>query len=326
LKRATNATLPMLERLPLNFPLPADTPSVTATEKTKHAQAWLYRLVVVMTVLTLFLMGVGSATRVMEAGLACPDWPLCYGELIPRQQMNLQVFLEWFHRLVATSMGLFAIALTGLAWAWRKSVPKGWPILASFSLVLVIGQGILGGLTVTELLQFQIVTAHLGTGLLFFCTLVVLSAWLTPYHGLGTAGWLKGWGLVAAILVFGQSILGGLVSSQWALHQCVYGSRLCGVMNSHLIGVIPASLASLAVGILAWRQAALHPLLRRLGQLIFLCLLLQVFLGTTTYNLKLAVPALTVGHQMVGAALLGILVAFTTFVTRDFVSPRPDQP
>ncbi|AFY59763.1 heme A synthase [Synechococcus sp. PCC 6312] len=308
----------MLERLTLT---PSGSPKPPNLDAAKTiAQAWLYRLVVLMTVMTLFLMGVGSATRVMEAGLACPDWPLCYGELIPKQQMNLQVFLEWFHRLIATSMGVFAIGLTGLAWYWRAHVPKGWAVLASFSLLLVIVQGILGGLTVTELLRFEIVTAHLGTGLLFFCTLVVLTAWLTPYQGVGTAGWLKGWGLGAAVLVYCQSILGGLASSQWALHQCLYGDRLCGVMNSHLVGVVPASLASLVVGILAWRQAALHPLLRQLGQLIFLCLLLQIFLGSTTYNLKLAIPALTVAHQMVGAALLGTLVAFTTFVARDFTT------
>jgi heme a synthase len=56
------------------------------------------RLVWKMCIATLILMAIGSATRVMNAGLACPDWPLCYGELVPTKQMNLQVFLEWFHR------------------------------------------------------------------------------------------------------------------------------------------------------------------------------------------------------------------------------------
>ena len=52
------------------------------------------------------LIAIGGATRVMEAGLACPDWPLCYGSFFPKGKMNLQVFLEWFHRLDAFFVGI----------------------------------------------------------------------------------------------------------------------------------------------------------------------------------------------------------------------------
>ncbi|MBO0352094.1 COX15/CtaA family protein, partial [Phormidium pseudopriestleyi FRX01] len=83
------------------------------------------RLVWKIAIATLLLMAVGSATRVMNAGLACPDWPLCYGQLVPTQQMNLQVFLEWFHRLDAGLIGLSAIALAGLSWWDRHELP-GW--------------------------------------------------------------------------------------------------------------------------------------------------------------------------------------------------------
>ena len=55
------------------------------------------------------LVVIGGATRVMEAGLACPDWPLCYGSFLPGRQMNLQVFLEWFHRLDAFFVGIVLI-------------------------------------------------------------------------------------------------------------------------------------------------------------------------------------------------------------------------
>ncbi|MGL5834817.1 MAG: COX15/CtaA family protein, partial [Waterburya sp.] len=72
-------------------------------------QEWIRGLVWKMAIATLLLMAVGSATRVMNAGLACPDWPLCYGQLVPTRQMNLQVFLEWFHRLDAALIGVSAI-------------------------------------------------------------------------------------------------------------------------------------------------------------------------------------------------------------------------
>ncbi|NER25873.1 MAG: heme A synthase, partial [Symploca sp. SIO1C2] len=63
------------------------------SKKVSEPQERIRRLVGRMAIATLLLMAVGSATRVMNAGLACPDWPLCYGQLVPTQQMNLQVFL-----------------------------------------------------------------------------------------------------------------------------------------------------------------------------------------------------------------------------------------
>src|ERR671933_2939885 len=89
------------------------------------------RLVWKIAIATLALMAVGSATRVMNAGLACSDWPLCYGQLIPAAQMNLQVFLEWFHRLDAAAIGLSAIALLGLSLFYRSRLPKWLPIASA---------------------------------------------------------------------------------------------------------------------------------------------------------------------------------------------------
>lgn len=275
------------------------------------------RLVFGMALLTLGLMALGSATRVMNAGLACPDWPLCYGELVPAAQMNLQVFLEWFHRLVASSLGLLAIAFTALAWGYRRQLPQWLPLAAAGSLGLVSFQGILGGLTVTELLRFDIVTSHLAMGLLCFCTLLAIALGLVPYQATGMVGKLPWLSLAAAVLVYGQSLLGGLVASQWALHQCFSYSQLCKVMNAHLLGVVPATLLTLILILLVWRTPALHPLLRRLNQLILGLLLLQVALGVATFRLHLQVAPLTVAHQAIGAALLGTLVAFSVLAHRD---------
>lgn len=277
------------------------------------------RFALAMAAETLFLMALGSATRVMNAGLACPDWPLCYGELVPRQQMNFQVFLEWFHRLTASSMGLFAIALAATAWWYRRSLPRWTPWATMLALALVMVQGLLGGLTVTELLRFDIVTAHLGTALLFFVTLLAIGIALMPYQGMGTAGKLPWIGLIAAAMIFCQSILGALVSSQWALHQCLSDSGLCLVMHSHIAGVVPPTIATLTLVVLAWRTPALHPTLRKLANVAGSLVLLQILLGIATFKLRLQVEPLTVLHQAIGAALLGTLVAFTVLGLRDTV-------
>lgn len=292
---------------------------VTNPKQSSSPQERIRRLVWKIAIATLLLMAVGSATRVMNAGLACPDWPLCYGQLIPTQQMNLQVFLEWFHRLDASLIGISTILLASLSWWYRRSLPGWLPWASTFALGLIVFQGVLGGLTVTQLLRFDIVTAHLGTALLFFITLLVIGMALLPYQGTGAVGKLPWIGLTAAILVYLQSILGGLVASRWALHQCFGGFELCIVMNSHIAGVIPATLATLLVVGMAWRTPALNTILRRLANIAASLVVLQVILGVATFRLHLQVETLTVAHQAVGAALLGALVAFTVLAFRDRV-------
>ena len=295
-----------------------------------------------IAIATWMVMAIGSATRVMNAGLACPDWPLCYGTVLPTEQMNLQVFLEWFHRLVASSVGFATIALFSLSWYFRKALPKWLPWAISGSLSLVIFQGILGGLTVIQLLRFDIVTAHLGTGLLFFSSLLAIATSLSnyqlddaevfnisqlniPQQKTSKSAWL---GLSATGLVYLQSILGALVASQWALHQCFATQDMCIVLNTHLIGVIPATLASIAVVITAWLNKAIAPILRRVALITGLLLIAQVAIGYATYKLHLQVETLTIAHQATGSALLASLVCFTVLAftaTRQAQIPAPNQ-
>jgi heme a synthase len=266
---------------------------------------------------TLILMAIGSMTRVMNAGLACPDWPLCYGSLVPASQMNLQVFLEWFHRLVASSIGFAMIGLTTICWYFRRTLPGWLPISVTFSLGLIVLQGILGGLTVTQLLRFDIVTAHLATGLLFFSSMVTIGSFLTPYRGTGVSGNLYVYGAVAAICIYLQSILGALVASRWAVHQCLDTALLCRVLHSHMISAVPASVSILWLVYCTGRTPALHPLLRRLSQVALGLLVLQIGIGVSTFRLHLQVEWLTVSHQAIAAALFGTLILFSVAALRD---------
>ena len=289
-------------------------------------QVWIRRLVWKIAIATLLLMAVGSATRVMNAGLACPDWPLCYGQLVPTQQMNLQVFLEWFHRLDAALIGFSAIALCGLSWWWRKDLPSWMPYASTVALLSIVLQGILGALTVTQLLRFDIVTAHLAMALLFFCILIVIGASLTPVSSNFTIPRSLGIsGLIAATLIYLQSLIGGLVASRWALHQCFGNSQLCTVMNSHIIGVVPPTLA---IAFLCWRVYRTPNLTKNLKTLSIVAgslVILQILLGIATFSLHLQVEPLTVTHQAVGATLLGVLVAFTILAFRQSQSNKEYQ-
>jgi heme a synthase len=271
----------------------------------------MLHLVGKILIATWLLMAVGSATRVMNAGLACPDWPLCYGQAIPLRQMNLQVFLEWFHRLDAGLIGFSTLLLCIRSWQWRKNLPKWLPIAATTSLLLVFTQALLGGLTVTELLRFDIVTAHLGTALLFFSSLLMIGVGLWPVNITPVHRTLPITGFVAAIAVYLQSLLGAIVGSRWALHQCLDNSQLCAVMNSHLLGVIPATVSIVVLLLLLWRSPAIDPILCWLGWAVGGLLTLQMGLGLSTFYLHLQFALLTVSHQAIGALLLGTLVVFT---------------
>lgn len=264
-----------------------------------------------LAICTVVLMALGSATRVMNAGLSCPDWPLCYGTLLPQKQMNLQVFLEWFHRLVASVIGFSTIVLLGASIAYRQCLPRWTPWLAGSAFGLVVFQGVLGGLTVTELLRFDIVTAHLGTGLAFFSTLLIMGLLLLDYRPKMATGRLRWFALTAAIVVYLQSLLGGLVASRWAVHQCFGLTKLCTVLNSHLIGVVPATMTTLLV--IGWfvrgrMQGTVDPVLNRVSWFVMTLLLAQLGLGLATFRLRLQVEPLTVAHQSVGAMLLGSLI------------------
>ena len=93
------------------------------------------------------LIVLGALVRVHGAGLACPDWPLCFGRVLP--EMNLEVAFEWTHRLVAGSVGLFFVALSVRALR-RPEMRDVRPILAVAAMLLAT-QILLGALTVWKL-------------------------------------------------------------------------------------------------------------------------------------------------------------------------------
>ncbi|MDM7936383.1 MAG: COX15/CtaA family protein [Cyanobium sp. CZS 48M] len=288
-----------------------------------------------LVVALIALVGIGGATRVMEAGLACPDWPLCYGTFLPGRQMNLQVFLEWFHRLDAFLVGLALVALQVVVLRRPAGRRPAWLIAASASsLGLVAVQGLLGALTVTQLLRFDVVTAHLSTALVLVALVSAIhQGLLDPDPSTHPAfsqpappsersdrpkapllAWLgrHGWWLASAITalaVFVQAISGALMATQWASGSCLTSGVACGWLALHRQLATPVATAVLVL-------AAAHLLVNRnrryqspYALAALLLVVLQIALGVLTLRLSLAVPLVTVGHQLTAALLVAVLSA-----------------
>ena len=121
------------------------------------------------------VIGLGAWTRLADAGLGCPDWPGCYGfvtfpttpdeiaiaeTLYPDSPVEIdKIIPEVVHRYFAAALGLLAIALVSIAFKEQKMKTESLALL-----LIIIGQGIFGYLTVSLKLLPIIVTLHLFGG------------------------------------------------------------------------------------------------------------------------------------------------------------------
>jgi len=175
-----------------------------------------------LVVVTFALLVVGASVRVNDAGLACPDWPLCFGEVIPTIDMG--VAFEFGHRVLAGGVSLGFLGLLGLMWRRRDAVPRLAFQLGGLAAVVLAVQILLGGLTVWELLAAWTVTSHLLAGNTFCLLLFLLALALREGDRAVTRAsvtWTqRGFAALLALVVPVQVGLGGLVSSSHAGLAC----------------------------------------------------------------------------------------------------------
>lgn len=258
-------------------------------------------------VITYFLLVFGATVRVHGAGLSCPDWPLCFGEVVP--QLNFEIFLEWGHRVLAGSVSLGFLALG--VWIFRhperrRRAGRWW----FGALAVLMTQVVLGGLTVLKALAFWSVTLHLLTGNLFLLALLTVATSLHPVALPASTG-TRRWAWAVAGMWYVQMALGGLVSSNFAGLACtewptcnggVWFPTWSGIVGLQLIHRFGAyTLFALAAGF-AW--SARSGGASRWAAAAFGLVCLQVVLGIS--NVLLAMPVeIAVLHSAVGD-LIGV--------------------
>jgi len=110
------------------------------------------------SILTFLLIVMGGIVRVTDSGLGCPDWPTCYGQLIP--PARLDSWIEYLHRFIAALTTPFILSSAIVGWWKYRSIR--WisrpPIFALGFLVIEIT---LGAITVLHELPPEIVAIHL---------------------------------------------------------------------------------------------------------------------------------------------------------------------
>jgi cytochrome c oxidase assembly protein subunit 15 len=132
----------------------------SATKPWRTDGNWLTVFCWVAAGLTFFMIVTGGVVTGFEAGLAVPDWPNSYGHnmlLYPLSEMvadpDSGVFFEHAHRLTGMFVGMTAIVLCIILWMGDTRTWVG--MLGLLVLVLVIAQGVLGGLRVTGVLTLS---------------------------------------------------------------------------------------------------------------------------------------------------------------------------
>lgn len=271
------------------------------------------------------LMVLGAIVRTTGSGLACPDWPLCEGRLIPRLQFN--VLIEWGHRMAAllVSVMLFVTAAWVLA---RRQLRARLGGLIGLAVVLLFVQILLGALTVWKLLSPAVVSSHLAVAVLLFVSLLVFSLRADTHADLEEAGaasaappaapGLAAAFAVVAVLTYAQVVLGGLVSTNHASTVCPdwptcrgeWFPAMTGLVGIHMLHRFGGYLVALSVLMLALAARGESLPVRAGARAAFTLVVAQVILGVC--NVLLAVPVwVSTMHLATAVALLATLVITT---------------
>jgi len=269
-------------------------------------------MAILLSVATLLLIFVGGLVTNTGSALAVPDWPTTFGYnmfLYPWSEMVGGIFYEHSHRLLGSLVGLLTIVLALLLWRSRQRWLR-W--LGSLALLMVVIQGVLGGLRV--LLQAEtLAVVHGALAQAFFGLAVVLAIvssadWFEEGRWSAPASSLKWLGLLATCLIYVQIVFGALLT-HW------------GRLDAHLGGAILLLFLIPAFSHLVQRRHRGRSEFAGPAIAMNVLFTIQLLLGVGAYVARLtglALPAssalslaLPVTHRVVGALIFGASLMLT---------------
>jgi cytochrome c oxidase assembly protein subunit 15 len=264
-----------------------------------------------LIVLTIFLQLMGAATRATGAGLSCPDWPLCMGEVIP--SLSHGIFYEFGHRVLAGAVAVGLLFAVIIGWRSRECRARlgAMPAICTILLFCQIG---MGGVTVLMRNAGWTVTIHLLLANIFCASLLIAARKLGSPKTVAPAR-LKSKRLivVGALLLIAQIAIGGLVAGYHAGLACiVWPECIPGVFFPTFEGLIGLHLLHRGAGYLLvtvslwiWIDSRPEDRNHKSAQLIGVASLAQLLLGVV--NVALIVPPWVTTLHTLGASALVLL-------------------
>ena len=280
------------------------------------------KLLNISILLTYILFLIGATVRAYGAGLACPDWPKCHGVWIPL--FDFQIFLEWFHRLIASFVGFLMLGI----WFWTLFAKhyRAQVKLATLSLIILLAQAFMGAYTVFELNSPESVMMHLGIGFIFLACLLLMRMRLAKYDFVSqvSSGKLKLLFALCLVVVFCQAMLGAWLAASHGGLACPDFPTCFGTWFPHMQGLVSLQMfhrfgAYLVVVVLALlllkaSREQISDRLRTFLLLTCLALCVQFLLGAT--NVWFELPQfLRIAHSG-GASLLFVLLVMGNYEYR----------
>ena len=280
----------------------------------------------------------GGVVRVSGAGLACPDWPLCYGRLVP--PLEGPVLIEYGHRLAALLLTILVPA--SAIYAWRRLRGERWILLPiSLALFLLVLQVVLGGITVLLELPPDVVLLHLATAEALLAALVVaaVAAFRLPRAARSQPpgrGFLPTV-LAAALGVYILILSGGLVAGRDAAMACPDWPLCLGellplgrnpgmdLQLTHRILALAATVLVALVAIGTWRERKRDRAAWIAASLAGLLFLTQALVGGAAVLLGRPAP-LAALHLALASAIWGCLVVLATLGFLPTGAPADAEP